>query len=235
VNNYSEHIEDYVFDRMSQEDRASFEAEMAKDASLRQKVQEFQKSIEVMHGVLEEDTRRILMSEESSGKVIQHGAKRSVGRLMAIAAGLLILVVSVWLLNQQMNGGIENKSFAELYAGAEPPWPGETRGDVELLGQAIYEARNGVLEKGMAMIQNLDTTDIVKNYWLAEVFLEKQMPDSVLKYLPRPTVEMEEVRLQKIMYVEILAYKLKGDYEKIRQLREQLPDDFHEFYQRRVD
>lgn len=177
MQDYFAHIDDYLEGRLSEENKNLFERELLSNTELRAAVENHELIKEVSLGFLEDEVRQTIS---------ESGKRRE--RKWWILILILVIGLIVWFLKGESEPEtIEiNRNFAQNYI--PPTWPIE-RGAQDNLSKALSLALSGREMEGIRQIKSLDTTEIVRNYWIAEVFAKSGQIDSVEYYLPKTSEE----------------------------------------------
>lgn len=119
MDNYFDHIEDFISGQLSKENRQSFETEMAINEQLEFAVKEHQLLYDVQDVLIEEDIQssidkvRSEMSDTKLTSQSDHEAKRIWLKPLSIAASVAILLGLGYFVLQGLDG---NMSGSEIYA-----------------------------------------------------------------------------------------------------------------------
>lgn len=222
MKDYDQHIESYIRGQLTGEELAQFENAMAQDSSLRDEVEKQRLAMEISLGFLEEEVRGVLEGNTSEENV-QSSKSMPLYRRLSIAASVLILIgtIAYWYGKPKSHWDYD-RVYAEVSLSQE-------RGDFDTLIYAVNLGRKGEMVQAKRTIQGLDTIQRIKDYWIAELHAGVAEGDSILKYLPSSDVN-DPVERDRLLYLEILAHIAKKDFEKVRQLKDQLPEDFADYY-----
>lgn len=227
MKNFEEHIEAYLEGRLKGEELAHFEQALKNDGELRKELHRQELAKKVALGFLEEEVRSVLEGMDDEYKV--QPSRRFLRRTWSAAAGILIMILAGWYWFG-MNDA-PTWEYYDLYAERKAS---QERGKNDSLIVAVEYGRTGEIETAKRVILSLDTSIVVQHFWISELYAGIAEGDSVLHYLPSVEDVPRDFR-DRILYLEILAYIAKKDWEKVRQLKDQLPEDMGEYYLRLLD
>ena len=126
MNDFYDHIEDYISGRLSSQDKTEFEAAMQSDPDLSEAVQNFHLAKKLSASLIEDETRQVLNSIKSKPKGNQQ-------KFYLIAASILVLVIAFYFVVLKEKDPVvydDKQIFAQLY---ESPASVASRNESELL------------------------------------------------------------------------------------------------------
>lgn len=183
--NQFETIEAYLSERMSQKDRAEFEAQLESDQELRREVEVQQASIMAVElGAFSRMVESIGSDYDSSNPSIDRGRKGGI-QWLGIAAGVLLLIsAGVWFLNRSES---VPSLYAEYYE-TDPGLPVVMGGSGERdFDDAMVDYRAGKYVKAYekwSVLDDANTNDTVQ-YFMAMCLLEQGKEESAVEVLQR--------------------------------------------------
>lgn len=143
--------------------------------------------------------------------------------------GILALLMSYYFTNKTKKVSSQ-ALYAQIYEA--PNWPSE-RGGNSTLEQAVYDFKNNNKKTAIDSFYNSkNITSDDKNYWLAELHLSQNQPDSTLHLIKK--IE-NPVLKDRLLYLELMSYLLKDDIVALRKKLNNLPENISPFYQKRID
>ena len=229
-----EHIilfQSYLENEMSSDERQNFEENLKNDPKLAEQFILFQSMKQ--HVAEREKNKHALavLNEVSNEYRNQKKPKiKSHKMLYFVNAAVILLLVLAYFLLKKKTPVTPQQMFAEVYVA--PAWPME-RGSSEK-GEIFATYFSGDKEKGL---QDLRQTKVMtldeKNYWLAELFIKEQEPDSTLKYIQRLNPIPQKNR-DRILFIQSLSYVLKNDHPSLKKLYDNLPSDMDGYYRERL-
>ena len=216
---FFEHIDEYIKDQLSPEDKQAFEAKMTVNPTLRSAVDNYDLLKEISMGFLETEVREILNQTNDAPK------KPNNYRWIWVTTIIVLLIAFAYYLISS-NGKKESVQYAELYI--DPAWPIDRSESTDTLSDAIKIALNGNTSSAVMMIKKTSLPNDEKNIWIAEVFAKSGHADSTLYYLPASS----DIKLKRdrINYLKIISLYQKGKKEEAKNLMEALPDDTENIY-----
>ncbi|MBT8234083.1 MAG: hypothetical protein KJN84_15730, partial [Bacteroidia bacterium] len=111
------------------------------------------------------------------------------------------------------------------------PWPSQ-RGDNSSLAEATSNYQNNQKDIAFDSLYNASTISAQdKYYWLSEVYLLENQPDSVLKYI---RFVDDTSKRDRLFFLEALAYYQKDDISSLKDHLKNSPSNMHDFYQERL-
>ncbi len=227
MQDYTEQIEDYIFDRLEGQTKLAFEQAMEVNPSLAEEVN-IQLQAKAASADLLELELRSLLEQESN---INDSDQRENSKLWWIIGGLLLLTIVGLVFNQLRTITIEKPTYASLYT--EPTWPIERSTENKSLSEGISQALSSDFRQGITTIHQSNTEANLKYYWLAELFAQQQQPDSTLFYTSK-VIGLANKR-DRLNYLNILAHYHLNDYEQVQSLIDALPQDTDEWYLERYE
>jgi len=215
-----DHIHDYLNGSLNKEQTAIFEVALKEDATLRAAIEHADVLTDVTDALIEEEVETAIAALEPSEE-----ERPGYGRIWIFIIGALIAALAVWYFTRgNVPSATSEMLYAEVYT--EPAWPITRSDNRDTLQKIISDYFAGDMVTSKNALQRLDHPDA--QYWLSELYLKEQKPDSTLLYIP--TVFSDNVRRDRVLFLEILSYDLKKDHKKVRQLIEELPDDMDGYY-----
>ena len=216
MTDYWEHIDDYLGNNLSPEAKLSFENALKSDKKLESAVENYDKLKSISSEFLDEEVRNVLSKLEAPKK----GNTKLKYVIILVAIAVLGLISYLYQADKK-----SELLYAEVYE--EPAWPIRRSVD-NSLSDAIKLGMDGNIEmaKQKLLDSGLETSE--QQYWIAELFASKEMADSTLAYLPKSW--HDNIRRDRINYLEILSYIKKGQNEKAKQLIDALPPDTDDWY-----
>ena len=211
---FFEHIDEYIQNQLSPEDKLAFEAEMKVNPTLRSAVDNYDLVKEISMGFLETEVREILNQTNDEPK------KSNNFRWIWVATILILLIAFAYYLISS-DGKKESVKYADLYM--DPAWPMNRSESTDTLSDAIKIALNGNTSSAVMMIKKTSLPNDEKNRWIAEVFAKSGQADSTLFYLPASS-DNKLIR-DRINYLKIISLYRKGKKEEAKNLMEALPED----------
>jgi len=144
MDNYFDHIEDYINGHLSSEDMASFKSAMSSNEELQFAVKEFQLLKDVQHVLIEEDIQASInevqaeIAQDSQPDQSISGAKRIWLKPLSIAASVILLLGAGYFVLQGLTDTVSSEELIAL-SGVElhqryfrAPVGRQVRGDAEI-------------------------------------------------------------------------------------------------------
>jgi tetratricopeptide (TPR) repeat protein len=172
MNNYYNHIEDYLSGLLNATDRAEFENQMKSDLSLAEAVKDFELAKKIAASLIEDETRQQLSKLKK-----QYRPNKFLKVIAVISALMLIGLIYYYTNNKKAEPVMEETQiFASLY---EPPASQASRSDVELAttkDSAIFFFDKGDLNASLELfklIEKHDTSDPTTIKYLGHIYLKQ--------------------------------------------------------------
>lgn len=134
----------------------------------------------------------------------------------SVAAGLYLACIAFW------PQPYSPPTFAELYK--DPTWPTERGNEVNELFYQLLQGDEMAIDK-IKSTTSLSAKE--KNYWLAEIYTFKRMPDSTLVYISQ--INDLSASSSRIAYLEALSYFEQKKQKEIKKVLEKHPN-INEYY-----
>lgn len=237
-------IEQYVSGQMTADEQAAFEAAMAADPALAEEVDAYRLAEEVVDLAVEESLREQLRewhtadapgNQQDSAKVVSLVARRSWRRILAIAAGVLILlfVGSYWYADRQYS----SDALALSYFSADDPLSTvRAGGNAHPLAGAIDALRSEDFEQAEAALQAVPPSD--ENYADARFFLGlnyylQDRPAQAIDIWQPLENDPNPLLAEKASWYLILAHLRTDEVDKadlLRQLQDITADPDHAYH-----
>ncbi|MBK7805084.1 MAG: hypothetical protein IPJ51_02105 [Saprospiraceae bacterium] len=211
---FFEHIDEYIKDQLSPEDKQAFEAEMTVNPTLRSAVDNYDLLKEISMGFLETEVREILNQTNDAPK------KPNNYRWIWVTTIIVLLIAFAYYLISS-NGKKESVQYADLYI--DPAWPIDRSESTDTLSDAIKIALNGNTSSAVMMIKKTSLPNDEKNIWIAEIFAKSGQADSTLLYLP-PTSD-DNMKRDRINYLKVISLYSLGKKEDVKKLIDALPEN----------
>lgn len=226
-------FEQYLNGALSMEDKLSFENRLKEDSRFRSDFELFNS----MEDFLAEknENKDALASIRSVGETIKkekHEPEKKNGiiKLIALlaACGLLLILAYQFLNEPKVE---EFRQFAEVYE--EPIWPIE-RSDSTEIAAIITKYKQGDKPTAFNNLYKANSIDNAeKAYWLAELHLIENNPDSTLLYIP--LAKDFKVKRDRLTYLQALSYLKKNELDLFKSFSEKLPTDLDPYYRKRIN
>ena len=210
-----EKIDAYLNGEMNPEEVRAFEAEVERDAALREAV-ELERTL--MDGIFAANLRAELQdiaqeesSANSSGKVIRLGQWRQI----AVAASVLLLVGFFFWWNMQ--GGDQSPAFANAYT-ADPGLPvvmGEA--DEAIFNEAMIAYKEGENQKAQTVFEVLCTGAEIDKYcfYFAQTLIQEEKFASAIIHLDKIVGDTaSDFRQKSQWHLAFCLYKIGDDRYK---------------------
>lgn len=241
MKDFYEHIDDYIADRLNEIDRAEMERAIENDEQLRDAVDNHEIAMMILDAGIEAEIRGVIdeelfatgekSSEGESGSGAQKASRKPThNRKFLIILVAIILVAAVYFLLNKAESSPKEMRFADIYVA--PAWPTD-RGSNDEISKAISNYKQGDESSAISELKSMKNAEA--NYWLSEVFLEKQQGDSVLYYLPDVAINTGELRRDRMLFIEILAVYLQGNKPQVELMINDLPADMDSWYLDRLE
>ena len=223
---HQNHIEDYLFDRLSDQERIAFEKAMETDKQLADEVESVRLSKELSKDFLELELRGILDQEGDVSENESPQIKKKSSKIWWVLASIIGLLVIGYFTQQFITSAKEKPTYASLYS--EPTWPISRSGDGDDLQEGLATALNSDFRAGVDQIYQSSIESNQKYYWLAELFANQEMADSSLYYTQQ--VANPDYKQDRVTYLKVLAHHHLGNHEQVRQLIDSVPEGTDQWY-----
>ena len=215
-----ERIESYLLDQMEDAEKATFEAEMAKDQTLAEQTEGLRSLIlsSEIYGLQESMNKFHADLEEGEGKVKKLNAPFPLQRyLIAAAIGLLILI-GIFSLPK---GGDQNEQLFAAYFQADPGLiTSMSAGNNYAFNKAMVAYKEGKYKEAIGswekLYQNNPQNDSL-NYFLGAAYLANAEPTKAIAYFEYVYPLEESSFQQESLWYLGLAYLKAGEVEKAKE------------------
>lgn len=155
-----DHIEDYLFNRLSESQIKEFEAALLVDNHLKKELEDLKIAQQITARLIEIETRQQIknLQQNTSSK------SRSFQFILKIVASILIIVGLIWIIYKPTQVSIDKDTLvAELY---EKPNEAERGGSANLttLDSAVLFFEKGDLAISQAFFNKVSPTDSIQQY-----------------------------------------------------------------------
>ncbi len=225
-----DHIDDFKAGKLSGKELRKFEVALETDKQLARQVENYDVLKTASEGILE---LQLLEEVKNATGQSTYGENRNTrfgnGETHPIFYWLALLVTIVFVIYYLFNPispGDEPgpMAFAEVYI--EPLWEVSRKTDVDIISEASSKYLNGKFKAAKNQLLSISSTSDEANYWLAEMHLQHEEPDSVLNYLPE--FDISNQKYERSKYVEAMAYYLLGQKSRAREVINTLPKGRYE-------
>lgn len=244
MTDYFEHIEDYMSDQLSAEQKAAFELAMESDSALRQAVADWPTAVKLSEGLLELDVLATIQGLEAaenpdegmprdhtkvvqidpSSKGLATDQSYDVSRKPWLWAVLMLALggLAVWLYQGSRSQSIRTLTSDQVYAAYyEAPVNEVTERGVDDIHTSIEKAillYHKDLPEEAAQIFVADTTDIsTSHYYLGHIALDKELYSDAAAYF-------NASQHVDAPYYAVLSYVLAKDYTSAKNYSTELSD-----------
>lgn len=220
-------FEKYHKGEMSQIETTDFEKLLSENKTLQEDFIVFKEMQNYLHLKLKHNNALKALDSVHQQKTRQQSPefKKKKKKFVLFAILLIAIIAGLLYLSEKLNFGQQANFHAHYVA---PAWP-STRGD----DQGWKSSFQGLLSQDtlstiqeLQEIKNIDSE--TKNYWLAELYLSIQKPDSSLTYIQK--IKNADRLRDRLIYLKALNFFLKKDKDSINQIIESLPDDIENYY-----
>lgn len=220
----------YTNGELSEEEFTAFELRLTEDLEFKSEFEIF-KSMngfidkKYVHGNALKELRSFHEIEQKTAQT----AKSNLGKYWLLMIPILA-IIGFYISKKLKTKPNTNQVYASAYY--EPNWP-TTRSDNNTLAEAIVNFQSTNKQIGLDSLYNSkNISEFDKSYWLAELYLNDNQPDSCLYYLKY----INDALLQdRIKYLEVLSYFKLKQYDKVNTLANELPTEYSKFYKDRIE
>jgi hypothetical protein len=231
--NMYDYIDDYKAGVLSGEELAAFETALTSDEKLRHLVNHYDHLKSVSEGILE---MQLLQEVSAAGvkQLKQQNKKNNSHPLFYLAAACIIAAFVLY--HWQFGKNDEPILFADVYQA--PIWPIERASTTSSLDSFISQAakeyvNNDNLPRAKEILLDSVSDKNLGRYWLAEMYMQDSIPDSVLVFVP--DLDAAHVKYNKSLHLKVLAYHLVGDHKKAKKAANLLPANGYEDLRRFIE
>ena len=218
MKDFFEYIEDYLQGRLSQEDKLSFEKEMAQNNELKLAVENYDIMSMIGDALIEEEI------EGHIAKTLdEEQASSNNGRLKWLL--LFVILIAIALIIKPILFPSDPPAIADLWIPTETPGP-DRGNDMDSIQIAIKLHTDGNTEQALNMLNNINTKEAA--FWITEIYSFPMQADSVLKYAP--LFEKDKVYRDRVNFLKILAFYSQGAKDQYQELINNLPKDTDPIY-----
>ena len=137
MEDYFEHIDDYVEGKLTSEDHKLFEAEMDRNSSLKEGVKNYHDAKKISEGLLELDMMDTLNKLQQEESVDQKEIKtKSNGKWIGLAAVLAFLILAGWWFSNNADAELDK---SKIYANYIKPVNSDATKSIDTLGMNDFE------------------------------------------------------------------------------------------------
>lgn len=219
----------YLDNDLTEVEKSDFESRLESEGDFKQgfdifkSMENFLDKKEALGGAL--DAARDYHREVRE-KDLGSGGNSKIRKLILGVIGTAAVMCAVYLITQNPS---KEQVFEKVYAVA--PWPSQ-RGDNSSLAEATSNYQNNQKDIAFDSLYNASTISAQdKYYWLSEVYLLENQPDSVLKYI---RFVDDTSKRDRLFFLEALAYYQKDDISSLKDHLKNSPSNMHDFYQERL-
>lgn len=238
---YFEQIDDYLNDKLSNEEKQAFEHEMNQNESLKKAVEDHPVAKEVIDRLLEADIRATVEAHNSVNETeefikadTQPGIRNQTNRTSQWIIGVAAVIVVIYGFYRFMQPTVNLVSTPETRVASvysAPVWP-TVRGENDTLSSIIDLYQSGQKTSAKQALLLIDSDD--SKYWLSELYLSEYKGDSTLMYLPDYNSAVTQQKRDRLYFNRVLATVLTNNYKDAQKMIANAPENMDEYYKERL-